>query len=1796
MSIILEIKKSSIFIGILKKPNLVFTLFCFFSSISFSQVLVQYNSTNYNAAPFNSLNASACSSGLATFSTLGVSPTSLTPYGYCVAPFTGCGYFQITAATQAGFAYCHNTAPSLSTAPDYVSFTVTPVSSNCVYINKFCITMGVYSTGADKVLVGYSNDGGVTWITGPTWTLPHTTTGGGSTGTGNCSTIAAPGGGCATMALYTWNITPFSSATPVIFKIIPYDATTCNCTNGHNGTHEWAFTQVEVDGTSAPLPPVTITNPTACAGSLVNLTAAGASTYTWNTGSTANPLSVTASSTTYTVTGTSAAGCTNTAVTTITANPLPTVTVNSPSVCSGTSVNLTAAGANTYTWNTGSNANPLSVMPGSTSYTVTGTSAAGCTNTAVASITVNTLVVTATTTSASCGATNGTASASPTGGTAPYTYSWSPSGGNTANATGLNVGNYTVTIKDANTCTATTVANITSTGGVTASVASTSATCNATNGSATVTPTSGTAPYTYTWSPIGGNAATATGLAAGNYTVTIKDANTCTATAVANVTNSGGVAASVSSASVTCNGLSNGSATVTPAGGTAPYTYTWSPSGGNSTTASGLAANNYTVIVSDANSCTITATANILQPSNLSLTPLTTSVACNGASTGAATVTATGGTAPYTYTWSPSGGNAATVAGLAAANYSVTVSDAHSCTATATANIIQPSSISLSTVSAGVTCNGASTGAATVIATGGASPYTYSWSPNGGTNFTATNLAAGNYSVLVTDHNLCTAATSVTINQPSILTANTINTPATCGNANGTASVTASGGTPGYTYIWSPGGGNLNNVTGLAGGNYTVTIKDANNCTTTAQTTIAQTPSVNLVVTGIAASCSNANGTATAIATGGTGILTYTWSSGANTPSVTNLNGNTTYTVSASDALGCSVSKSITIGNHPSPVLSVTSNSIVCNGSATGSASVNINAGTGSAPFSYSWSPSGGANPSVTNLLAGTYTVAVKDSANCVALSVVTINQPTAISATVSNTAASCGMTNGSATVIATGGTPGYTYMWNPIGGNTTNATGLGAGIFNVTIKDANNCTYTTQTAITSNSSINLSLSSTPATCGLNNGTVMATVTAGTPSQSGYVYTWNPNVSLSNAASSLMPGVYSLTVEDSLQCITTKTITVGNKPNPILSVASTSVTCFGANTASATASVNSGTAPFAYLWSPGGVTNSSIQNLPAGNYIVAVIDSANCTATATISIMQPQALTVTPTSTLATCGNTNGMVSCNVSGGTPNYTYTWVPSNSNSLSVNNLAGNIIYTVTVSDANNCVQAGSVLVNQTSAITLSVSGTTSVNCFGASTGSSTVSATGGTPTTYTYSWVPNGGTNSVGTNLAVGLYTVSVVDSNLCHATTTLTIIQPPPINVSVNNLSICSGQTTSLTASVSGGNGGAVSYTWAPTNANTQTINVSPTATTTYVVIAQNTGCTQTAQASGIVSVYPAVNISITPIDSVCKGAQATLATNATGGSGGGFTYSWSSGQNTSSIIVNPSVTTSYTAWAHDALCPAIAATTEIYIYAEPSLTITPSLTSGCGFVCVSFTAGVVSNVPGNNIIPPYNWSFGDGTTASGNSIGHCYYKTGNYDVTLTAFTQNHCLDTLKEINFIHVHQNPTADFSASAFETDIYNNTIYFYNQSIGNIVSWNWNTDTTTYLIQNPSHTYPNEGVYPVTLIVTDNVGCKDTVVKNVTINPEYTFYAPNCVTPNEDGKNELFLPIGEGWDNNYYDLWIFDRWGNMIFHTTNPYEGWDSKRYNEVVQEDTYVWKVVLKDIFKKEHDYHGQVSVIR
>jgi hypothetical protein len=283
---------------------------------------------------------------------------------------------------------------------------------------------------------------------------------------------------------------------------------------------------------------------------------------------------------------------------------------------------------------------------------------------------------------------------------------------------------------------------------------------------------------------------------------------------------------------------------VTAGGGSPVYTYQWSPSGGNGATASSLTAGNYTVVVTDANGCSITSTATITQPTVLAgIGSTINNVSCFNGNNGSARVTPGGGTGPYTYLWSPAGGNAITASSLPAGNYTVTVTDANGCTISSTAVITQPAVLTgVGSTLTNVSCFNGNNGSARVNPAGGSGTYTYLWAPAGGNAQTASNLSAGTYTVTVTDANGCTISSTATITQPTAVTAtgSTLTNVSCFSGGNGSATVTPGGGTSPYTYLWSPIGGNAITASNLAAGTYTVLVTDANGCTITSTATITQ--------------------------------------------------------------------------------------------------------------------------------------------------------------------------------------------------------------------------------------------------------------------------------------------------------------------------------------------------------------------------------------------------------------------------------------------------------------------------------------------------------------------------------------------------------------------------------------------------------------------------------------------------------------------------------------------------------------------------------------------------------------------------------------------------------------------------------------------------------------------------------------------------------------------------------------------------------------------------------------------
>lgn len=458
-----------------------------------------------------------------------------------------------------------------------------------------------------------------------------------------------------------------------------------------------------------------------------------------------------------------------------------------------------------------------------------------------------TIAASGTPTSSTCGLTNGSVALNVTGASGTPTYAWS-NGATSANLSNVAAGNYTVTVS-AGGCTTTTSVTLSNNGTQpTLTTSPTNAACGSSNGGVSTTVNGGGGPYTYTWSNNAGNVSSISNVASGSYSVSVTD-GTCSASATAFVGNTGGPSASATPTAVSCNGGSNGGASVTANGGTPGYSYNWS-NGGTTASISGLAAGSYNVTVSDQSNCLATASVTVSQPSAIVPSVSTTAISCFNGTNGTASATANGGTGNLGYTWSTTA-TTATINNLAAGNYCVTVKDANNCTVSACQTIANPTQVTGSINKLDVSCNGGTNGTATLTATGGTGAYTYSWS-NGSTNANVSALAAGTYNVTITDGNNCTATATTTVAQPTALALTPTCNETILGQSTGSASVTAAGGTSPYTYNWS-NGSTTSSASSLPAGIINVTVTDANNCTSTTNCEVQFTVGVEEVVAGITA-------------------------------------------------------------------------------------------------------------------------------------------------------------------------------------------------------------------------------------------------------------------------------------------------------------------------------------------------------------------------------------------------------------------------------------------------------------------------------------------------------------------------------------------------------------------------------------------------------------------------------------------------------------------------------------------------------------------------------------------------------------------------------------------------------------------------------------------------------------------------------------------------------------------------------------------------------------------------------
>ena len=1311
-------------------------------------------------------------------------------------------------------------------------------------------------------------------------------------------------------------------------------------------------------------------------------------TYLWNFGQITEDLNnITAGF--YEVTVSDAIGCKSISSITITEPSLIIKnTVRTNVTCNGLSngsIDLTSSGGtapHTFLWSNGETTEDiLNILAGS--YTVTITDANSCSTTISATVSEPTeLTATILGTNVKCNGDNsGTVSVVASGGTPLYSYIWS-NGSTQSSQTNVTSNTYLVTVSDANLCSVNKSLIITQPNVLTTSIVSSNVSCYGdVSGAITLTVGGGVQDYSYIWN-FGQTSSTLPDVQAGDYQVTVTDANLCTKTDSVTITEPiSALSSTLAITNVSCNTGTDGEINLTVSGGTIPYTYNWSL-GSSNQDLSALTAASYDVTITDNNGCITTNSAIVTQPNALSITDVKTNVSCNGGNDGAITISVSGGTPSYSYNW---GGGVTTQnrSSLVAGNYTVTVTDSKLCTFSKSFTISEPSTIQITVDSVNVDCNGNYNGSIDITASGGTPTYSYIWN-NGTTVADLNSLSGGIFKVTVTDKNGCFAIEDVVIEEPDELSVIAIIENVNCrGNATGDIQLLVSGGVAAYNFAWSSGQ-TVDSIVNVVAGNYICTVTDDNSCSVTVNSTITQ-PSASLAIvpTWNNVSCyDGADGSINLIITGGVLAYSYLWSNGITSKNLSNISAGS-YTITVTDANSCIVSTSVTITQPLALSSSILPSNVSCYGDNTGLADLEVFGGT--TPYSYAWSNGQIGLDDLNGVAAGIFFVTITDNKLCQLIDTVEITQPiSALQNAISGTNASCyGFSDGSAQVVSIGGTSPYTYLWN-YGQVTSIINGISAGSFSVTVTDSLSCKTISTVNITQPLALSANIIVSPVNCnGENTGSANLTVTGGTQP---YSYSWS-NFTSNEDISNVIAGNYQITITDDKMCTLIASTTVTEPALLVASINGDDVNCYGGTSGVADLTTIGGTPSYTYLWSSG-QTNPDISGLVAGNYSVTVSDAKNCVTSASVNILEPNApLNITYSSVNASCfSSATGSVNINVSGGTTPYTYLWNYGQTTQDLNNIVSAN--YSITVTDHNSCIETQDIGIYQPTELTGSIT-QTKVKCKGESTGSLDLTVSGGI-TPYTYNWSNSGTTQDI-SNLLAGLYAVTVTDANGCTKILSKTVTEPSGILTIVmnpSNVNCYDGNDGAVNLTVSGGTA-PYSYLWSNGLTSEDLLNV--TNGTYDITVTDVNSCIT----SGSITITEPTPLSLIPsqTNSTCGIADGTATVSVSGGTvGAGYTYLWSNGANTPSVInVSSGV---YTVTVTDANSCSDNISIAVNDEGAPIANIIGLQDVTCnGMNDVTASGGTGSYV--------YEWSNGVSTTTASNLDGGIYYASVTDD--------NHCL-------------------------------------------------------------------------------------------------------------------------------------------------------------------------------------------
>lgn len=1190
----------------------------------------------------------------------------------------------------------------------------------------------------------------------------------------------------------------------------------------------------------------------------------------------------------------------------------------------------------------------------------------------------------------------------------------------------------------------------------------------------------------------------------------------------------------IPSASLACNSSSTTlSANVT--GGTAPLSYQWN----NGTAASSVVVGqgNYSVIVTDAIGCTGTQFYNLTAPTALSISFTTVDVSVNGGSDGQASVIVSGGTAPYTYSWSPGGQTTANITGLPYGIYEVTVTDANGCVISGSVVVNEPrcNGFNVTAASTNVSCYGSNNGTGTAVATGGTSPYVYSWNTTPvQTTAVASNLQAGVYTIVVTDANACLQTANIIVTEPTMLTdvMNQTN-PTTIGGTNGSAIANPFGGVSPYTYLWSTGG-TTQTISGLSEGVYVVTITDINGCTKVDSVMLLEPPCNHIalsVVTSNVACYGGSTGVALSTLTGATAPVSINWSNGQSGPTASGMPAGN-YTVTITDANNCSLFSTFTITQPTVLSAGASINPISCNGLSDGTVDLNVSGGV--YPYTFSWS-NGSTNEDLINVGPNAYTANINDYNGCATSVNVLFTNPSALSTSYIVQQPTCIFgSDGSIDFSISGGELPYTYNWSN-GAITQDLTGIQAGGYSLLLNDANGCTTSSPIIISVLETDSVIVASYTIACSVpGSGVSLVTVVPSGGNPGIYQVSFDNGITFQSAGdyTALLPNgaTYNVVVKDITGCTSLSVFAIEVKPSIVITASVTSdysgqnISCAGLNDGSATAVTTGGTAPYTYSWSttPSQTTATAI-NLDASTYTVTTTDINGCTNSTTITLTDPLALTATS----AAASNFNGFnISCNglsdgsidltASGGTSPFVFAWSNGGITEDLLGLTAGT--YTVTITDANGCTTTSGINLVQSDPVLATINVLSNYNGFGVSCfnnldGTIDINVAGGT-STYTYLW-SNGATTQDVTSLPSGTYLVTVTDANNCSDTMTTVLTQPTAMLIGVDSISNYNGYNVSCFNSSDGlisltTSGGVSPYNFLWNNAEvTEDINSIPYGGYLITVTDAN-NCvllfdTILTQPSDLIpvatttSVFGDYNVS-------CNGStNGAIDLNVTGGLMP-YNYSWSNAASTEDINSLGAGTYSITVTDLNGCSDSTFA-----IITQPDSLIASinSISDYNGFAITCFgdaNGSIDAGVSGG--MAPYDYSWSNGATIQ----DIVSLNAGNY--TLVVTDSNNCVDSistiLNEPLLLVAVIDSISNYNGYGVSCNLSSNGSVYSSVS-GGVAPY-------TYLWSNGASTDDISGLNANSYIlnITDLNGCltntDTTLIEPSAFNSSYTFVNPGC------------------------------------------------------------------------------------